>query len=234
MKDFLDKAWTILCGIWRYRWASMLVAWVVAIFGWYQISNIPNVYQTEAKIYVDTETVLKPLMHGLTIDTGINQRLRLLSRTIMSRPQLVKLAEMAGLVSEGSSPRHVDAVVNSLKESLQLVGDLRQPNLYTLAYLDQDPAIAKKVLDTMIQLLEESTLGKEHQESSEAQSFLEEQVKEYESRLRKAEERMKEFKRENVDIMSNMESGYFLPIRILQDRKNCKIISHHWRVGFKI
>lgn len=187
----------------------MFFSWVIAICGWYYASTIPDYYQAQARVYVDSDSVLKPLMRGLTIDTDMSMRLRLVTRTMLSRPKMEELAKNAGLVTGETSPGEVDAVVGNLQKTISLVAEERQTNLYTLSYQDPDPDAAVRVVNALVQLLDDSTVGQEREDASTAQGFLEAQVKESEERLREHENRLKDFKRENVAVVSNMGDGYF-------------------------
>ncbi len=209
MVDLLERLWTILCGIWKYRWYSLLTAWLIAAAGWYVVHQMPNVYKAKARVYVDTDSVLRPLMRGLTIDTDVSQRLRLMSRTLLTRPKLEQLATMAGLVEADGPPGRVESVVNSLRSSIKLVGEKRQPNFYSIVYENHNPVVAQKVVSSLIDILEETTRGEDRQDASSAQAFLQQQVAEYERRLRETEDKLKEFKQRNVEVMFNMGDGYF-------------------------
>ena len=54
-------------GTWKYRWVSVAVAWTVAVLGWFFVYQMPNNYQASARIYVDTQSILRPLMAGMTV-----------------------------------------------------------------------------------------------------------------------------------------------------------------------
>ncbi|MBK7744621.1 MAG: hypothetical protein IPI40_13670 [Betaproteobacteria bacterium] len=53
--------------------------------------RIPDKYEASARIYVDTQSVLKPLMSGIAIQPNIDQQVMILSRTLISRPNVEKL-----------------------------------------------------------------------------------------------------------------------------------------------
>ena len=50
-----------LRGALRYRWYAVIAAWVAALAGWGAVIVMPDVYEARARVYVDTESVLKPL-----------------------------------------------------------------------------------------------------------------------------------------------------------------------------
>jgi uncharacterized protein involved in exopolysaccharide biosynthesis len=62
--------------MWKYRWPALAVAWVVAIAGVVAVFKIPDRYEASARIYVDTQTILRPLMSGLAIQPNLSSRWR--------------------------------------------------------------------------------------------------------------------------------------------------------------
>ena len=43
-----------LKGSWRFRWIAVAAAWVVCVFGWLAVLALPNNFDSEATVYVDT------------------------------------------------------------------------------------------------------------------------------------------------------------------------------------
>jgi len=50
--------------LWRRRWHATAVAWVFCLAGWAYVLTLPNSYEATTRIYVDTESMLRPLMRG--------------------------------------------------------------------------------------------------------------------------------------------------------------------------
>jgi len=67
MDEVIRQATIILRGMWKHRWLGLVMAWVVAAVGVVTIFRIPDKYEASARIYVDTQSILKPLMSGLAI-----------------------------------------------------------------------------------------------------------------------------------------------------------------------
>src|SRR6195952_5312893 len=97
MYDLISQAKSIGKGMWKYRWPGVLVAWIVAAIGVGVVFRIPDQYEASARIYVDTQTILKPLMSGLAVQPDVDQQVTMLSRTLISRPNVEKLLRMADL-----------------------------------------------------------------------------------------------------------------------------------------
>jgi len=62
MNEIVQKISQIALAIWLRRWLALAVAWPVAIVAAIGITLMADRYEASAKVFVDTQTVLKPLM----------------------------------------------------------------------------------------------------------------------------------------------------------------------------
>src|SRR5215470_3934546 len=76
---------------WRYRWAAAGSAWIIALAGWAAVYVAPDRYEASARVYVNTQSVLRPLLAGLTVQPNVDQMVAMMSRTLISRPNLEKI-----------------------------------------------------------------------------------------------------------------------------------------------
>jgi len=97
MQELLDQLIRYARGMWRYRWMMMAVIWLVCIIGWAAVLRMPDVYQASARVHVDTQSMLRPLLRGLAVDSGAVERVGLMTRTLLSNPNLEQLARMTDL-----------------------------------------------------------------------------------------------------------------------------------------
>ena len=100
--------------MWKFRWPAIVVAWVVAAIGVMVVWRIPDQYEAAARIYVDTDSILKPLMTGLAVQPNVEQQINMLSRTLLSRPNIEKLIRMADLDLKNQSKNDQEALVERL------------------------------------------------------------------------------------------------------------------------
>ena len=199
MEELVGQVTTIAKGVWKHRWLGMLIAWIVAIIGAAVVFRIPDRYEASARIYVDTQSILKPLMAGLTVQPNVEQQVVMLSRTLISRPNVEKLIRMADLDLGSQSKDSQAALVERLTRTLQIKSSARD-NLYTLSYQDSEPAKAKRVIQSLVSIFVESSLGDSRKDSAVAKRFLDEQIKGYENKLEEAELRLKNFKLKNLEL----------------------------------
>jgi len=208
MEQLLEQIIIHIRGTWRYRWYAMALIWVFALAGWTTVFMMPDRYEASARVYVDTDSLLRPLLRGLAVQTNLEQRVRLMTRTLLSRPNLEKIAHLADMDLTIHSAEAMDEMIKNLKKNIQLSSS-SEANLYIISYQHHDPAVAKKVVTSLLNIFVEDTLGETRQDSETAQQFLDQQISEYEAKLVKAENRLKDFKRQNIDILPDSEQNYY-------------------------
>src|ERR1700722_6047590 len=94
MKPLLTKVIAMLAGAWRYRWQGLAMTWLVCLAGWMAVWSIPDKYAVQAKIYIDTDSVLGPLMRGLTVPTDQDQQVAMMLRSMTTRPNLEQIVRL--------------------------------------------------------------------------------------------------------------------------------------------
>ena len=187
--------------MWRYRWLGLAVSWVTAIVAVTIALRVPNQYEASARIYVDTQSILKPLMSGLAIQPNIDQQVAMLSRTLISRPNIEKLVRMADLDLKNNSKVQQEEQIEGLMKVLEIKSTNRD-NLYTLSYRDQDADRAKRVVQSLVSIFVDSRLSASRSDADSAKVFINEQIKAYEAKLQAAETRLKEFRLRNIDLQT--------------------------------
>lgn len=202
MEEIVRQALSILRGMWKYRWPAVVTAWVVAVVGVVVVFKIPDQYQATARIYVDTQSILKPLMAGLTVQPNVEQQVSMLSRTLISRPNVEKLIRMADMDLKTTSKVEQEALIDRLTKTIQ-VRNTGRDNLYNLAFTDSDQEKAKRVIQSLVSIFVESSLGASRKDTDSAKTFLNEQIKQYEAKLEEAEARVKEFRIRNLDMQES-------------------------------
>ena len=74
MQELLQQLLGYLRGMWHRRWIGLAAAWIAAIIGVAIVYRIPEQYEASARVYVDTESLLRPLLAGLAIQPNLDQQ----------------------------------------------------------------------------------------------------------------------------------------------------------------
>ena len=179
--------------MWRRRWYGVLAAWIVAVIGAAIVARIPDRFEAEARVYVDTKSVLRPLMRDLAVEPDLDQTIGMLGRTLITRPNVETLIKKAELLPADAPKADRDALVDKLMRTIK-VSAVGRDNVFAFTYRDTAPEVARRVVQDLVSLFVEADLGSKQRDVEGARSFIEEQVRQYEARLTEAEGRLKDFK----------------------------------------
>jgi polysaccharide chain length determinant protein (PEP-CTERM system associated) len=183
---------------WRRRWTGVIVAWLVCAFGWAAITFIPNDYESSARLYVDADAVLTPLLNGIEADSAPASQLELLQRTLLSRPNLEKVISKTDLDLTVANPSDRERLISRLSHEIRV--DPQTRNLFTITYRDHSPKLAHDVVQSLLTIFVESATGGNRTDMENAKRFLEHQISSYEQQLRAAEKRRADFRLKYIDI----------------------------------
>ncbi len=218
MQELLEQILSYLHGMWRYRWYSLALAGVVSMAGWAYVIKLPDQFEATARVYVDTQSVVRQLLAGLAANTSsASTQLGLMTRTLISRPNLEKVARMTDLDINAKSSEAMEELINDLRDKITVAGGGRD-NLYSISVWDENPQLAKKIVQAVLTIFVENTLGETRQDSDTAQRFLDRQISEYEARLIAAENRVKEFKRQYMSQMPGEVGEYYRGLQASEEQ----------------
>lgn len=199
-------------GMWRYRWRALWLVWGMCIIGWAVVYSLPNVYEARARVYVDTENTIKPLLEGIAISSNVLNEVIIVTREMLSRPNLARVARETDLDIRATTEQEFESLIAALRERIVIDGGPQ--NIFSISYHDMDRQTAIAVVDSLVNIMVEKSLGADRSEITRAQIFFEEQIKEYEERLTAAEDRLATFKRENIALMPDQRGDYFARLKL--------------------
>ncbi|NIR32688.1 MAG: chain length-determining protein [Gammaproteobacteria bacterium] len=195
--------------VWRYRWAALGGAMLICIAGWAAVIQMPNQYKSSAKVFMDTNSMLRPLLKGIAIDTGTREQIaRMAQRTLVIRPNLEAVARETDMHIRAETPEQFEAALQRLGRKIQVKGTSRD-NIFEIRYVAPDPDEATRVVESLLDIYVEKSLGESRRDTTQTKAFLERQIAEYEKKLQAAENRLKEFKQRHVGLMPGQGEDYY-------------------------
>lgn len=193
---------TFLKAIGKYRWHAVLISWIVAVVGWAVVFSLPNDYQASARVYVDTQSILKPLLSNMTALPNIDQQVMFMRRTLISRPNVERVIRMVDLDVKAKNQNEHEKIVDDLMDKIKIAGTERD-DIYTITYNNPNPKLGKDVVSSLMTIFVEGSFGGKKQDSEKAVQFIDDQIKSYEEKLAAAENRLKEFKLKHLGMLPN-------------------------------
>lgn len=186
--------------MWRYRWISLAIAWTISILGWAVVLALPDQYESETRIYVDTGSLLAPLLRGISVASDVDQEVLIMERTLLSRPNMEQVMRMNDMDLTTNDSKDVEAILARLAENINISAQTK--NLFNISYSNTNPQVAQSVVQSIVTIFVENNLGQSRTDMEAARSFIEKQIAEYERQLQAAEQRRAEFMAKNAGFLS--------------------------------
>ena len=206
-------------GVWRFRWPAIATAAGLALCGWLVVFALPDRYGARAVVLVDSRTALAPALQGLAMQQDVGVQLNYVRESLLADPQLRRTAQEAGVFP----PYAIDAVrqeelLGQMKKQVELTVLSTEERgvggtTYEISYQDVDRARSLRVVTILLDAFVNETLGGKRESSNSAQQFLQTQVRDYEKRLRAAEDRLADFKSKHLGQMPSEQGGYFAELQ---------------------
>ncbi len=191
-----------LNGLWRRRWAVAAAAWAAALAGWFGVWLLPDQYESRAQVYVQTETILQPVLRDVMANPDYSDRVDVMRLQLLARPNVEEIIYRAGLDKTIEASGDVERIaamqglVNSVSSKIQITSP--RDMYFVISFANGDPQIAKDVTDAVLNLLIEQDIGASLSESAAARRRLDLQIEEFEERLSANEMRVAAFRREHA------------------------------------
>lgn len=208
MHELAEQILSQAKAIWRFRRCAVAAAWIIAIFGWLAVYKMPQKYESTARLYADTQSVLRPLLTGLAVQPNLDQMVAMMSQTLISGPNLEEVVRMAGLdgglITEGDRAK----LIARLRTEITIKSAGKE-NLYVISCVDKDPQVAKRIVQSLLTLFVEGSVIGNRKDSDSARIFIDEQLKGYREKLVAAEDSITVFKRKHMGLLPGEGPGYF-------------------------
>ena len=143
MSELFDLLIHYFNGVWKRRWIVLLVAWVVAVPAWLVVASMPSIYESSSRIYVDTSSVLQPLLRGIAVQSNLQSQVEIMKQTLLSRPNLEAVARKTDYALAANSDAELDALLNSLQGRTTIAST--KQDVFSIAFEDANPQRAHDV-----------------------------------------------------------------------------------------
>lgn len=206
MSDIYEQLLYWINTIWRRRWPALAVIWLVCLAGWFLVVSKPDTFTSTTSIFIDTQSILKPLLKGLAIDRDLAGEVEVMEQTITNRQNMERVARMTDLDLGVTTQAEMETLINSMRTRtvIQATG-----YLVTISFTDVDAEQSRDVVEAIATVFIEQNLGENRQEIEDARSFLDKQIAEYDAKLSQAEERLANFQGEKLSVLPDRQTYQF-------------------------
>jgi len=206
-QELLIEAIEMLKGMWRFRWWAVAATWAISLAGWTYVAVLPDTYLASARVYVDTNSLLKPLMEGLTAQPNTMSEVQLVSTAVLTRPNLEAVARQTDLDLRAHTPEEFETLVTGLQTRVTVSGG--RDNIFRIQYEDSSREKARDVVAAVLDTFVEGAQSAQGDDTEVTEKALAGEIAEHEERLRSAENALASFKTANLGYMPGDTGGYY-------------------------
>ena len=192
----------------RHRWTALFVMLASSLTASAGLMLYDNRYEASARVYVDTQSVLKPMMASLTYQPDMEQQVGMLARTLISRPNVERLVAQQDLQIGAERGEDRDAMITRLMKQIKII-PTATGNLYDISYRGSSPERARRLVTATVDLFVAAAAGEKRRDAQDAGRFIEEQIRAHEVKLVEAEENLKAFRIRNFGLSGVSDKDYF-------------------------
>jgi polysaccharide chain length determinant protein (PEP-CTERM system associated) len=220
LNEQFNQVLDLVDGMWRYRWSALMIVWLVAIAGWLCVYLLPDQYRTKAVVYVDQESMIKPLLKGISVDANEGNETVIVKRILLSRQNLEEVLRSTDMDLKAHSEAQKERLLDDLRSRIAITGGNRHGpsgNIYAISFEGDSPKTVYHVVNTLLNAFVENSLNSSRSDTEAAQRFLNAQIRQYEDRLTQAEQRLANFKQKNAGLMPDEKGSYYERIQRARD-----------------
>ena len=178
-----------LHAVWHRRWLALAVAWAICLAGWLVVSQIPNRYDSTARVRVDINTVLQGEI-GMT-EAEQQRGIDRVRQSLTSAVNLEKVVRGTDLANTVATDRDVADRVAGLQKDITITA--LADNLIEIKATASSPKLARAVVQKLIDIFVESNMAGTKEQTSQSVEFLDKQLSELQGKLADAEAKRANF-----------------------------------------
>ncbi len=189
-----------LVGLWRRRWLVAGVAWIVAVAGWLASLAIPDMYESRAQVYINTDTALDSTISQVSARPNLEKWVRIVRTQILSRDNIEEVIYEVGLDAELEGPVALSRRIDGLSRAITVSSEEEQ--YFVIRYADRDPVVARRVVAAVLDLFIEQNRSTAIADVDKALAKLGDEIVERKRDLDDIDAEIAAFRRANADELA--------------------------------
>jgi len=149
---------------------------------------MPKRYDSSTVILVESSNIVKPLLDGRAVPTGITDQISITREVMLSKRIMREILTFGGWMDPPPDPREEERKIFRLRSRIKI--ESMREELVRISYRDTDPQRCFKITNKLAEIYMRESSAAKTRESREAFDFIDKQVKEYGEKLTDAHEKV--------------------------------------------
>jgi polysaccharide chain length determinant protein (PEP-CTERM system associated) len=195
----------------RRRWWVLVSTAVVGLCTFGVLWRLPNRYTSEATLLVVQQQVPQRYVVP-TSTTTLSETLEVMTQEVLSRTRLLVIIQKFGLYRQHELRLAPEELVDKMRKDITIQAfdgnpERRDANAFKISFVSDDPLVAQQVTSELTSLFIEQNLNSREHQATLTTNFLQEQLDDAKRKLTGAEERLRQFKMENLGELPEQQQG---------------------------
>lgn len=205
MDGLFEQIRIAIHSVWRRRWLALGVAWGLCALGWLVVALLPNKYESQAKVSIQTQALLSdrigisPAERQAAVD-----RVRM---TLTSTGNLEKVVRRTDLNKQVASPADLAGQVGAIRNNIVVTA--LPDNVLQIKATASSPALSNAenarlstaIVENLIDLFVEDNLAGGRGETTQALRFFDTKLSALETQMADAEQRRVAFETKYMGLL---------------------------------
>ena len=189
MGSLYDELRAAIHAVWMRRWIALAIAWGLCLAGWFVVSQMPNKYESHARVFVQLRQLLPT--QGVQSQADQQKDIDRVRQTLTSTVNLVKVVKGTDLARTVSNDREALDRAAGLQAAIKLTA--QQDNLFEITVTGPSGKLAKQIAQKLIDIFVEDNLADDRDATSQSLKFLDDQLESRQKALQEAEAKKNDF-----------------------------------------
>lgn len=181
--------------LWCHRWAILGIAWGICIVGWITIIALPDHYTARARVQVDADRPLAPLLRDIVGTIDPDQQMVTMRADLLSTSSMESVVQRAGILGPDATQTDIRVEGMAIARGVRIL--VKDRNMFDISYDHTEPWRALRIIQSIVDTLVDRNVAAARREAERALRFIDTQIHSYEARLRDAEVRLADFQRQH-------------------------------------
>ncbi|MFA5983142.1 MAG: Wzz/FepE/Etk N-terminal domain-containing protein [Methylococcaceae bacterium] len=174
---------------------------------------LPPVFQSTATILIEEQEIPPDLVRS-TVTTFADQRIKVISQRIITRPNLNEIIQKFDLYPELRKKKSEEVILKKMRDSLKIdtisadvgghSGGSKATIAFTLAFDDENAGIAQKVANELTSLFLKENIKSRTESAENTMIFLHEESKRLKDKIQEIQTDLATFKGKNLDQLPHI------------------------------
>ena len=146
---------------------------------------LPKKYVSSTILLVEEGKSDNPLFDKLAVATTVKQRLETIRESMLGWNSLVTLVKRVDMDKAVKTPQDLEQLILGIRSNIQI--KLRSNNIIDLSYIGDNPEQTQSIVKNITDIFIERNVEIQNENTTDAVSFIEEQLKVYRGKIKSAE-----------------------------------------------